>query len=68
MIWERAEVAPILWQAAEAIWAVSSEDYTCFYHHHESFSGAAFPKGSEEVTYSNNMVASGSDVLEQEDY
>lgn len=26
------------------------------YHHCESFSGAAFPKGSEEVTYSNKAV------------
>lgn len=57
MIWERAEVVPIPWQAAEAIWAVSSEDYTRSYHHCESFSGAAFPKGSEEVTYSSNVAA-----------
>lgn len=56
MIWKRAEVAPIPWQAGEPIWAVSSEDDVCSYRHCKSFSGAAFTKGSEEVTYANIIV------------
>lgn len=32
MIWERAEVAPVPWQAAEAKRTVSSEDHTSSYH------------------------------------
>lgn len=33
------------------------EDHTRSYGHRESSSGAAFPKGSEEVTHSNKAVA-----------
>lgn len=58
MLWKRAEVAPIPWQAAESIQAVSSEDYVCSYQYHKLFSSTASTKGSEEVTYSNNVAES----------